>query len=146
MVPRLSGRPAEQELAVLMPRVTLAAGAPTLDAQLIFDEVLAQLPELEGVSIVPAASASSMPAFRTQLATIGTPPEREPDWILEVSLRVAEGRAAVVALLYRSPELDVPGRESFDVTYAPDDGHILESPRDIARGVAAMVERVLGAS
>jgi len=143
-VPRLSGRPAERELAVLMPRVTLAAGAPAVDAQLILDEVLAQLPDLEGMSIVPAPSAASVPAFRTQLAAIGTPPEGAPDYILEVSVRVAEDRAAVVALLYRSPELDVRGRESFDVTYAPDDGHILESPRDIAHGVAGMVERVLG--
>jgi hypothetical protein len=141
-VGRLAGRPSTTELAVLLPRVTVAPGATALDPQVILDEVLAHLPERDGLRIVPAPSASSVPAFRTQMATIGADAEA-PAWILEVSVRVTSGEVAVVGLLYRSPGLDVPGRESFGVTHGPTPSALLEVPREIARGVAAMVEQVI---
>jgi hypothetical protein len=95
------------------------------------------------VRILPAPSASTVPDFRTQLAAIGAPAEEAPDWILEVSVRVTGDAVGVVGLLYRAPELDVPGRESFGLTYDRADGALLDVPREIARGVAGMVERVL---
>jgi hypothetical protein len=142
---RLGGRPSSDELAVLLPRLTVMPGAVEVTAQAVLDEVVAHLPAREQLRIVPAPSASSVSEFRTQLAAIGASLEERPDWILEVSVRVTDGEVAVVGLLYRSPELDVPGRESFSVTYDAADRALLEVPREIARGVAAMVERALGA-
>ncbi len=141
-VGRLGGRPSVEDLAVLLPRVTVAPGAADLDAQAILDEVLAHLPARDDLRVIPAPSASSVPEFRTQLATIGTPLEDTPHWILEVSVRVTDHEAVVVGLLYRTPVLDVPGRERFGVTVDPTHGALLDAPRDIAIGVAAMVERV----
>ena len=142
----LGGRPSTEELAVLLPRLTTAPGAADLSPQVILDEVIAQLPHRDGLSIIPAPYASSVPDFRTQLATIGTPLGDAPDWILEVSVRVTSDEVGVVGLLYRTPALDVPGRESFGVGYDVADRALLEVPREIGRGVAAMVERVLTAN
>ncbi|MBM4183281.1 MAG: hypothetical protein FJ207_03545 [Gemmatimonadetes bacterium] len=129
---------------MLLPRVTVAPGAADLSPQTILEEVLARLPHQENVRIRPAPSASSVPDFSTQLATIGATEDDAPDWILEVNVRVTAGTVGVVGLLYRAPLLDVPGRESFSVGYDRPEETVIEVPREIARGVAQMVERVLG--
>jgi hypothetical protein len=143
VVTRLGGRPSVEDLAVLLPRVTVATGAVDVSAQAIFEEVLAHLPTRDDLRVIPAPSAASVPAFRTQLATIGAPLEQAPDWILEVSVRVSEDEVAVVGLLYRTPAFDIPGRERFGLTVDQTHGALLDAPREIALGVAAMVERVL---
>jgi hypothetical protein len=141
---RLPGvRPSTEELLVLLPRLITTPGAADLSPQVILDEVLAHLPQRDGLSIIPAPYASSVPDFRTQLTTIGSSLEDAPDWILEVSVRVGSGEVGVVGLLYRTPTLDVPGRESFGVAYDVADRALLEVPREVGRGVAAMVERAL---
>ena len=139
----LGDRPAAAEIAVLMPRVLAAPGAAELIPQSVLDEVLAHLPRRDDLRVVPTPSASSVPDFRTQLAAIGTPALDAPEWILEVSVRVTSAEVRVIGLLYRGPAFDVPGRESFGVSYAGTEGMLLDVPREIARGVAAMVERVL---
>jgi len=139
---RLVGGSSTEDLAVLLPRVTVAPGAADLSAQVILDEVLAHLPEREDVRIRPAPSASSVPNFRVQLAAIGAE-EDAPRWILEVSVRVTDRAARVVGLLYRSPDLDLPGRASFDVTYGRAEEALVDIPRQIAVGVSEMVERAL---
>jgi hypothetical protein len=140
---RVWGGQTTADLAVLLPRVFVAEGAVALDPQVILDEVLAHLPEHDGVRIRPAPSASSVPDFRTQLATIGAAAEDAPAWILEVSVRVTPDEVGVVGLLYRSPALTLPGRESFGVPYDSSPSATLSMPREIARGIAAMVERAL---
>ena len=139
----LGDRPAAAEIAVLMPRVLAVPGAAELSPQTVLDEVLAHLPDRDDLRVVPAASATSVPEFRTQLSAIGTPVQDAPEWILEVSVRVTSTEVRVIGLLYRSPGFDVPGRESFGVSYVGAESMLLDVPRAIAMGVADMVARVL---
>ena len=59
-----------------------------------------------------------------------------------MNVRVGGNQARVVGLLYRGPAFDLHGRESFDVRYGSAESAMLDAPREIARGVSEMVDRV----
>lgn len=142
---RLQGveAPASGSLAVLLPQVSAGPGAPTVDAAALHAELLAALPHSEGVRIVSANYAGSLQDFRRQLAALGVAAAEVPTWILEVSVRATDTEARAIGLLHRSPAFDLPGRVSFDVTYASPEAALLEAPQEVARGVSRMVEEVL---
>lgn len=141
--PTPGGAGSVEDIAVLMPRVTAGPGAPEVDASTVHAELLASLPHVDALRIIPAAYAGSLQDLRRQFAVLGTQPADEPGWILGVDVRVTADRARVIGLLYRSPAFDLPGRVSFDVTYGGAEAALLEAPREIARGVSRMVEEVL---
>jgi hypothetical protein len=132
-----------EDLVVLLPRVIASTDSFPVSAQTVLDEVLAHLPDDPRLRIVPAPTASSIPELRRQLAAFGIASEDTPDWILEVSLRVTSTEVRGVTLLYRSPTLDLPGRESFGLAYAAEEKVLVELPREIAERVTTMVEEVL---
>jgi hypothetical protein len=135
--------PAAASLAVLLPQIAAAPGAPGLDPAAIHAEILAALPHAATLRIVSATYASSLQDLRRQLAALGVTEVEEPRWILEVNIRVTARAARGVGLLHRSPGYDLPGRLSFDVTYESADAALLEAPKEVAREVAAMVATVL---
>ena len=135
--------PASSSLAVLLPDVSAAPGAPTIDAAAVHAELLAAMPHVEGVRIVSANYAGSLQEFRRQLAALGVDAAETPRWILEVSMRVTDSEARAIGLLHRSPAFDLPGRVSFDVTYASAEAALLEAPQEVAGGIARMVAEVL---
>jgi hypothetical protein len=133
-----------ESLAVLMPQISSALGAPEIDPGSVHAEILASLPQVAELRIVSAASAGSLQELRTQLAALGVETSEFPRWILEVSVRVTGDEARAVGLLHQSPSFDVPGRTSFDVTYGGAEAALLDAPREVARRVAQMVTDVLG--
>jgi hypothetical protein len=135
--------PAAGSLAVLLPQVSAAAGAPSIDAAAVHAEILAALPHAEGIRIVSANYAGSLQDFRRQLAALGVDAAELPRWILEVSVRVTPGEARAIGLLHRTPAFDLPGRISFDVRYASAEAALLEAPQEVAQGVSRMVAEVL---
>jgi hypothetical protein len=135
---------ATTDLAVLMPRVTSTPDAPAISAQAIDDELLAHLPEIEGLRIRAASYADNLGDFRRQLGAIGGTSDDVAQWILEVSVRAAHDEARVVGVLYRSPAFDVLDREAFEVTYHDPDAVLLDFPQEVARGVVGMIGDVLG--
>jgi hypothetical protein len=135
--------PAPQSLAVLMPQISAAPGAPDIDPGAVHAEILAHLPHLADIRIVSATYAGSLQDFRRQLAALGVEAPEVPGWILEVSIRVTSGEARAIGLLHRSPAFDLPGRVSVDVTYGGAEAALLEAPQEVARGVAGMVAEVL---
>ena len=137
--------PAPQTLAVLLPQITAAPGAPDLDPHAVHAEVLAHLPHAEDLRIVSATYAGSLQDFRRQLAALGVEAQETPSWILEVSIRVTRDEARAIGLLHRAPTFDLPGRVSVDVTFGGAEAALMAAPQEVARGVSAMVAEVLGA-
>jgi hypothetical protein len=134
---------APQTLAVLLPQILFAPGAPDLDPGAVHAEILAHLPHTPDLRIVSATYAGSLQDFRRQLAALGVEAQEVPSWILEVSIRVTGDEARAIGLLHRSPTFDLPGRVSVDVTYGGAEAALLEAPQEVARGVSAMVAEVL---
>jgi hypothetical protein len=135
--------PAADDLVVLMPRVLSATGVVPVSPPTVLDEVLAHLPADPLLRVVPTPTATSVPELRRQLAALGIAIEDTPDWILDVSVRMTHSEVRTIALLYRSPAMDVPGRKSFGVEYAGEEKALVDLPREIAGPVAAMVDSVL---
>lgn len=135
--------PPTVDLAVLMPDVVSSPDAPALSAQAIDDEVLAHLPEVDGLRIRDASYSGTLGDLRRQLTAVGAPSRDAPRWILDTRVRAGGDAIRVVALLYRGPSFEVAARAAFDVRYGGADAVLLEVPQEIARGVAGMVEGVL---
>lgn len=140
---------ARTRLVVLLPRVTLSAGAPELQALDLHSELVARLPAVRGVDVIPAATASTSQELNNQLHAIGIEGADADavdagDWVLEVSVRVTSASVHLVALIVQGPGYGVlRGSDVYDREYASPEEMAVDVPRDIAEHVAEMVGEVI---
>ena len=72
--------PPPASLAVLLPQVSAAPGAPSVQADALHAELLAALPHTESLRLVSADYAGSLQDFRRQLSALGVDAGEVPTW------------------------------------------------------------------